>query len=121
TTATNFTARAVSTSEIDLSWTASTGPSCGGAVTYNVTRNGTQIATGQSATSLKDTGLTASTAYNYTVAAVNSGGASLAASASATTQGGTTSVVQINCGGAPCRPPLARAGVARAGGCRHPN
>jgi beta-glucanase (GH16 family) len=99
TTPTNFTATAVSTSEIDLGWTASTGPSCGGAVTYNVTRNGTQIATGQSATSLKDTGLTASTTYNYTVAAVNSVGTSAAASASATTQGGTTTVVQINCGG----------------------
>jgi beta-glucanase (GH16 family) len=98
TTPTNFAATAISTSEIDLSWTASTGPSCGGTVTYNVTRNGTQIATGQSATSLKDTGLTASTTYNYTVAAVNSVGASSAASASATTQGATT-VVQINSGG----------------------
>src|SRR5262249_36816962 len=56
----------------------------------------TQIATGQPATSLKDTGLAAATTYNYTVVAVNSAGSSAAASASATTQGGG---VQINCGG----------------------
>src|SRR5579859_4704501 len=89
-TPTNFTASAVSTSEIDLSWTAVTGPACGGAVTYTVTRNGTQIASGLSATSLKDTGLAASTTYNYTVKAVNSVGASAAASASATTSSACT-------------------------------
>lgn len=99
TTPTNFAATAVSSSEIDLSWTASTGPSCGGAVTYNVTRNSTQIATGQSGTTLKDTGLAASTTYNYTVTAVNSAGGSAAAAASATTQSGTSTVVQINAGG----------------------
>jgi hypothetical protein len=84
-TPTNFAASAVSSSEIDLSWTAVTGPACGGAVTYTVTRNGAQIARGLSATSLKDTGLTASTTYNYTVKGVNSVGASAPASASATT------------------------------------
>jgi beta-glucanase (GH16 family) len=98
TTPTNFAGTAVSSSEIDLSWTASTGPSCGGAITYKVTRNSTQIASGQTATSLKDTGLAASTTYNYTVAAVNSAGASAAAAASATTQPGTT-LIQINAGG----------------------
>ncbi|HZR28042.1 MAG TPA: malectin domain-containing carbohydrate-binding protein [Terriglobales bacterium] len=86
----NFTASAVSSSEIDLSWAAVTGPACGGAVTYTVTRNGAQIASGLSATSLKDTGLTASTTYNYTVKAVNSVGASAAASASATTSSACT-------------------------------
>jgi beta-glucanase (GH16 family) len=120
TTPTNFTATAVSTSEIDLGWTASTGPSCGGAVTYNVTRNGTQIATGQSATTLKDTGLTASTTYNYTVAAVNSVGTSAAASASATTQG-TTTAVQINCGGPAVSPFVADVDFAGGGTIHHTN
>jgi beta-glucanase (GH16 family) len=120
TTPTNFAATAVSTSEIDLSWTASTGPSCGGAVTYNVTRNGTQIATGQSATSLKDTGLTASTTYNYTVAAVNSVGSSATASASATTQG-TTTVVQINSGGPAVSPFVADIDFAGGGTIHHTN
>jgi hypothetical protein len=44
TTPGSFSANAVSTSEIDLSWSASTGPSCGGTITYKITRNGTQIA-----------------------------------------------------------------------------
>ncbi len=42
--------------------------------------------------------MAASTTYNYTVAAVNSAGASAAAAASATTQPGTT-LIQINAGG----------------------
>jgi fibronectin type 3 domain-containing protein len=120
TTPTNFAASAASTSEIDLSWTASTGPSCGGAVTYTVTRNGTQIATGQSATSLKDTGLTASTTYNYTVAAVNSVGSSATASASATTQG-TATVVQINSGGPVVSPFVADIDFAGGGTIHHTN
>ena len=121
TTPTNFAATAVSTSEIDLSWTAATGPSCGGAVTYNVTRNGAQIATGQSTTSLKDTGLTASTTYSYTVAAVNSVGASTTASASATTQGGTTTVVQVNAGGPAVSPFVADVDFAGGGTIHHSN
>jgi beta-glucanase (GH16 family) len=119
TTPTNFAASAVSTSEIDLSWTASTGPSCGGTVTYNVTRNGTQIATGQTATTLKDTGLAASTTFNYTVAAVNSAGTSAAASASATTLGG--GVVQINGGGPAVSPFVADKDFSGGGTISHAN
>jgi beta-glucanase (GH16 family)/uncharacterized protein YccT (UPF0319 family) len=121
TTPTNFSASAVSSSEIDLSWTASTGPSCGGSVTYNVTRNGTQIATGQSATTLKDTGLSASTTYNYTVVAVNSAGSSAAASASATTPSGTTTAVQINSGGPAVSPFAADKDFAGGGTISHTN
>jgi beta-glucanase (GH16 family) len=120
TTPTGFGATAVSSSEIDLSWTASTGPSCGGAITYTVTRNSAQIASGLSATSLKDTGLTASTLYNYTVAALNSAGASAAAAASATTQPGTTSV-QINCGGPAVSPFAADVDFAGGGTIHHAN
>ncbi len=118
-TPTNFTATAVSSSEIDLGWTASTGPSCGGAVSYNVTRNGTQIATGQAGTTLNDTGLAASTTFNYTVAAVNSVGASAAASASATTQGGAA--VQINSGGPAVSPFAADKDFVGGGTINHAN
>jgi len=119
TTPTNFTATAVSTSEIDLSWTASTGPSCGGAVTYNVTRNGAQIGSGLAATSLKDTGLASGTAFNYTVAAVNSAGPSATASASATTQGGN--VVRINSGGPAVSPFAADVDFVGGGTINHAN
>jgi hypothetical protein len=69
---------------------------------------------------LKDTGLSASTTYNYTVAAVNSAGASAAASASATTQG-TTTVVQINCGGPAVAPFVADVDFAGGGTIHHTN
>ena len=120
TTPTNFAATAISTSEIDLGWTASTGPSCGGAVTYNVTRNGAQIGSGLSGTSLKDTGLAASTTFNYTVAAVNSAGSSAIASASSTTQG-TTVAVQINSGGPAVSPFAADKDFVGGGTINHAN
>src|SRR5215469_5030273 len=115
---TNVTATAVSTSEIDLSWTASTGPSCGGAITYNVTRNGTQIATGVSTTSLKDTGLAPATTFNYSVVAVNSAGTSGPVAVSATTQGGG---VEINCGGPAVSPFVADIDFAGGGTIHHTN
>jgi hypothetical protein len=121
TTPTNFTATAVSSSQIDLSWTASTGQSCGGAVTYKVSRNGTQIASGLSGTTFNDTGLTASTTYTYTVAAVNSAGSSATASASATTQAGTTSSVEINSGGPAVSPFVADEDFAGGGTIHHAN
>jgi len=120
TTPTNFTATAVSTSEIDLSWTASTGASCGGAVTYNVTRNGTNAGNGLTGTTLKDTGLAASTTFNYTVTAVNSAGSSGMASASATTQGSGT-VVRINSGGPAVSPFIADADFVGGGTINHAN
>jgi len=121
TTPTNFTATAVSSSEIDLSWTASTGQPCGGTVTYKVSRNGTQIASGLSGTSLNDTGLTASTTYSYTVTAVNSAGSSANASASATTQAGTTNPVKINAGGPAVSPFVADADFSGGGTISHAN
>ncbi|MGC2420405.1 MAG: malectin domain-containing carbohydrate-binding protein [Candidatus Acidiferrales bacterium] len=75
-------ATAISSSQINLSWTASSS-SCG--VTYNVFRSttsgftagsGNQIATGVSTTTYSDTGLTASTTYYYLVEGTNSGGTS---------------------------------------------
>ena len=61
-----LTAIAVSSSQIELSWTASTGNT---AVTgYRIYRNGAQVTTTTS-NSYSDTGLEASTSYSYTVAA----------------------------------------------------
>jgi len=63
---TGLSATAISTSQIDLAWTASTDDV---AVTgYKVFRNGTQVGT-SSTPSFSDTGLVASTSYTYTVSA----------------------------------------------------
>jgi hypothetical protein len=85
---TGLTATTVSSSQINLSWSASSGAS-----TYNVLRaitsggSYTTIATGVSATSYSDTGLSGSTTYYYVVQAVNSAGTSANSNeASATTQ-----------------------------------
>jgi len=93
----------VSSSQINLAWTAS----AGSGVTYTVFRNGASIASNLTATSYSDTGLTASTTYSYTVEAVDSAGASPASStATATTSVATgcasscgTDVIAISAGG----------------------
>jgi chitodextrinase len=80
---TGFTAAAAGATAANLSWTASTDNV--GVTGYIVRRNGTQIAT-PTATSFADTGLSAGTAYTYTVAARDAAGnVSGAASASVTT------------------------------------
>lgn len=79
----NLTAVAASSSQINLSWTAS--PTAG--VTYNVYQGAVKIASGLSATTYQQTGLASSTTYTYTVKATNAGGESSASNqASATTQ-----------------------------------
>ena len=81
---TNLAATAVSSLQINLSWTAGTDNV---AVTgYQMNRNGTRVGT-TSNTSYSDTGLTASTSYTYTVAATDAAGnvSILSAQASATT------------------------------------
>ena len=84
-TPTNLSATAISSSAINLSWTASTDNV--GVTGYKIYRGGVQI--GTSATnSYSDTGLTASTQYTYTVSAYDAAGnnSSQSTSASATTQ-----------------------------------
>jgi len=102
---TNLQATAVSSSEIDLTWTAST---TGGITGYHVYRNGngTPIATVNApATSYKNTGLQAGTTYTYTVTAFNSTDESAPSNqASATTQGGGGSVTIAAAGDIACSP-----------------
>lgn len=85
---TGLSATAVSSSGINLAWTASSG-----ATTYNLLRSTTgggpytTVATGIAATTYGDSGLSASTTYDYVVQAVNSAGTSPNSNeASATTQ-----------------------------------
>ncbi|MBX4200481.1 fibronectin type III domain-containing protein, partial [Candidatus Parcubacteria bacterium] len=91
---TNLQTTVVSSSQINLTWTASTDNV--GVTGYRIYKRGTQIAT-PSTNSYSDTGLTASTQYTYTVAAVDAvpNVSAQSSSASATTQaasgGGGTS------------------------------
>lgn len=76
-----LTASAVSLSQIDLTWTASTEP--GGAIAgYNIFRNGALVDT-STTTSYSDRGLLHSTSYVYTVTAYDALGDNSAPSASA--------------------------------------
>jgi chitodextrinase len=86
---TGLTAMAISSSQINLSWTASTDNV--GVTGYKIYRNGSQVAT-TAGTSYQDTGLTASTSYTYAVAAYDAAGNTSAKSGTvnATTQSGGT-------------------------------
>ena len=70
-TPTNVSATAVSSSQINVSWTASTDNV--GVAGYKVFRNGSLVKT-TTAVSYSDTGLAASTMYSYTVAAFDAAG-----------------------------------------------
>jgi endo-1,4-beta-D-glucanase Y/chitodextrinase len=86
---TGLTATAASSSQINLSWTASTDNV--GVTGYRVFRGGVQVGT-PTGTTFSDTALTASTAYSYTVKAVDAAGNLSANSntANATTSAGST-------------------------------
>ena len=83
-----LTATAFSSSQINLSWTASTDNV--GVSGYQVFRNGTQVGS-PSGTSYSDTGLSPSTAYSYYVRATDAAGnlSGNSNTASATTLAGT--------------------------------
>jgi beta-glucosidase len=105
-----LTASATSTTQIGMSWSASSSP-CS-AITYKIFRSITanftpasnnQIASGVTSTSFSDSALTPSTTYYYLVKAVGSGGSSAPSNqASATTQSVvvTPQGVAIDAGGA---------------------
>jgi YD repeat-containing protein len=87
-TPTSLSATAVSPSQINLSWGASTDTGGSGLAGYRVYRNGSHIAN-PAAASFSDTGLATSTSYSYTVAAydnaTNTSGQSNTASATTLT------------------------------------
>jgi hypothetical protein len=85
TTPTSLTATAMSSSQINLTWTASTDNV--GVTGYRIYRNGTQITTSQTS-NYSDTGLSPSTTYTYTVSAYDAAGnvSVQSTSATATTQ-----------------------------------
>ncbi|MEK7493772.1 MAG: fibronectin type III domain-containing protein, partial [Patescibacteria group bacterium] len=68
---------AFSSTQIDLSWTASSDPESG-IVSYRVERNGTTLITLGPSLAYSDMSVTASTAYTYRVFAINGGGLSTA-------------------------------------------
>jgi chitodextrinase len=91
-TPTGLSATAVSPSQINLSWQASTDNV---AVTgYRVFRNGTVLATLGNVTTYQDTNLTAGITYIYTVRAIDAASnvSGLSAAASATTPGGPDTI-----------------------------
>lgn len=98
----NLTATVASSSQINLSWTAS----ATSGVTYTVFRNGTAVSQGLTGTTYNDSGLTSSTTYSYTIEAVDSVGTSMASNtATATTfnvdcvSGCGSDVLAISAGG----------------------
>jgi hypothetical protein len=96
-----LTVSAVSSSQINLAWTASTDNV--GVTGYNVYKNGAKLGTTAN-TSYSATGLSAGTAYSFTVAAYDAAGniSSQSTSASATTQSapaaGVATIPQIQNG-----------------------
>jgi hypothetical protein len=125
---TGLNATAISSSQINLSWTASTS-SC--AVSYNVFRSTTsgftpssanRIVSGLTGTSFSDTGLAASTTFFYLVQATNSGGTSGSSNqANATTQAASAGPVQINSGGPAVSPFVADTGFTGGATINHAN
>lgn len=82
-----LTVTVISSSQINLSWTASTDSGGSGLAGYKIYKSGVQIHTTTS-TSYSDTGLSPSTQYCYTVAGYDNAGNT---SAQSTSQCGTTS------------------------------
>jgi hypothetical protein len=118
---TGLTATAASSSQINLSWTASTaGTGC--TVSYAVTRNGSQVATGLNGTTFSDNSITCNTSYTYTVTASDAAGSSAASSpVSASTNCGVPPSVQINAGGPAVNPFVADADFTGGATINHAN
>ncbi len=89
----NLTATAVSTTQINLSWQASTDNI--GVKNYEVYRGSTKVAT-VTTTSFGDTGLSPDTSYSYTVKAVDAAGNSSADSNTATVKTPAPPVTSTN-------------------------
>ena len=88
---TGLSATAASSSQINLSWTASTDNV--GVTGYNVFRNGTKVGTSPN-TTYQDAGLTASTSYNYNISAFDA-----ASNTSAQSSGASATTLAASSGG----------------------
>lgn len=131
-TPSGMSATAVSTSQINLAWNASTAPSGCTVGYYNLFRSTTagftpsgsnQLVSGVATTSYHDTTASCATTYYYAVEAVDSAGSSAASTqASATTAAcPTTGSVQINSGGPAVSPFVADIDFAGGGTVNHAN
>ena len=127
-----LSALAASSSQVNLSWTASTAPAGCTVGSYSVFRSTTsgfapssanQIASGITTPIFDDASALCNTTYYYAIEALDSDGASPAsAQAGATTSAcPTTSSVQINCGGPAVAPFIADADFAGGGTINHAN
>jgi hypothetical protein len=124
-----LSAAATSSSQVNLSWTASTASGC--TISYTVFRSTTsgftpsssnQIASGLGGTTFSDSGLTCNTTYFYLVEGSDSAGTSAASNqASATTQACTTGSIQINSGGPAVSPFVADEFFAGGSTINHAN
>jgi chitodextrinase len=96
-TPTNVAGTATSSSQVSLSWTASTDNI--GVTGYRVFRNGNQVGT-TAATSYADSGLAASTTYSYAIVAADAAGntsaPSVAIEVTTAVAGGTTALASDN-------------------------
>src|SRR3954451_7539403 len=124
-TPTNLTSPSHTSSSVSLSWTASTDNV--GVTGYQIFRNGTQVAT-SSTTSFTNSGLAASTAYSFTVKAVDAAGNVSAASntisvtTSAGSGGSATPTLYVRSGSLLSATAGANAGtvsIPSAGGANH--
>ncbi|EMD23126.1 discoidin domain-containing protein [Amycolatopsis azurea] len=111
---TNLKAGTITSSTVDLTWTASTDNV--GVTGYEVLRNGQVVGTTESA-SFSDSGLTAATAYTYSVRAKDAAGNTSAASGAiqATTQAGGGSSFVLAASG-----DIAEQCTASSSSCIHP-
>src|SRR5215468_3640199 len=128
----SLSAVAASTTQINLSWTASTAPSGCTVSSYSVFRSTTsgftpsssnQIMSGVTATTFDDTTAVCNTTYDYVIEAVDSDGASAPSAQASATTGAcpTTSGVQINSGGPAVAPFVADSDFSGGGTISHAN
>jgi len=127
-----LSAVAASSSQVNLSWTASTAPAGCSVGSYNVYRSTTsgfapsstnQIANGITATTFDDTAAACNTTYHYAVEGVDSDGASAASAQASATTGAcpVTTGVQMNCGGPAVSPFVADADFSGGSTINHAN
>ena len=127
-----LTATTASSTQINLSWTASTAPSGCSVSSYSVFRSTTsgftpsssnQITSGVTGTTFDDTTAVCNTTYHYAVEAVDADGASAASTQATATTGAcpTTTSVQINSGGPAVAPFVADVDFSGGGTINHAN